>query len=47
MLESELEKEIQTADCIDILCSFSKWNGVCLILPFFKEATAKEQLDEP
>ena len=39
-LESELKKEIQTADSIDILCSFIRWGGLRLLLPYLKEATA-------
>ncbi|MDD3952391.1 MAG: DEAD/DEAH box helicase family protein, partial [Lentisphaeria bacterium] len=39
-LEGELKKEIQTADHIDILCSFIRWSGLRLLLPHLQEATA-------
>lgn len=36
-LESELKKEIVSANRIDLLVSFIKWKGIVILLPAFKE----------
>jgi len=40
-LVSQLQKEIASADCVDILCSFIKWSGVRILEPALRMFTAK------
>lgn len=40
-LESQLIKEIRTADRVDIICSFIKWSGIRLLMSDLQDFTAK------
>ncbi len=40
-LSSQLAREIETADHVDILCSFVRWSGLRLLLDALKQLTAR------
>lgn len=46
-LSSQLDKEIRTADRVDILCSFIKWTGLRLLLPALRQLTESPHPDGP
>ena len=46
-LALQLEKEIETADRVDILCSFIRWSGLRLLLPSLRRLTASASADGP
>ncbi len=41
-LISQLKKEIASADCVDILCSFIKWSGIRILESALRIFTAKD-----
>ncbi len=39
---SQLQKEVASADRVDILCSFIKWSGIRILIDAFKKFTERE-----
>lgn len=46
-LASQLTKEFDAADRVDVLCSFVKWSGIRLLLPALTRLTAQSHPDGP
>jgi superfamily II DNA or RNA helicase/HKD family nuclease len=46
-LASQLQKEIASAESVDVLCSFIKWSGLRLLLPALQRLTSTPSADGP